>query len=79
MNTYENTTVGLAPAALHRETRFAVTLNGAPKMRLIQEALSRARTLRPQADSTARTEAHRSSLDIALQARKRANRDLSGF
>ena len=77
--TTHNTVVGVAPARLRKETRTAVIDNGAPKMRLIHEALSRARMLRPQADSTARTEAYRSSLDIALRARRRADRDLSGL
>jgi hypothetical protein len=75
----DNTIAGRTPADLPEETRTVVTSHGAPKLRLIQEALSRARTLRPQADSTARTEAHRSSLQIALHARQRASRELGDF
>ncbi len=50
--------------------------NGATKVKLIQEALSRARMRRPQADHT--PEAHRSARRVAMQAHQRANRELGG-
>jgi hypothetical protein len=50
--------------------------NGAPKMRLIQEALSRARMRRPQSDHT--PEAHRPARQIAMEARHRTACELGG-
>ena len=50
--------------------------NGATKVKLIQEALSRARMRRPQADHT--PEAHRSARRIAMEAHNRAARELGG-
>ncbi|GAA0416277.1 hypothetical protein FHR83_001072 [Actinoplanes campanulatus] len=47
--------------------------SGAPKMRLIQEALSRARMRRPQSDRA--PEAYRSARQITMDARSRASRD----
>ena len=59
----------------HRETEdVAVHMNGAPKVKLLQEALSRARMRRPQADRT--PEAYRPARQIAMQARDRAAREL---
>src|SRR3712207_7425951 len=52
-----------------------VTTNGAPKVKLIQEALSRARMLRPQAGNTARSEAPRSARTVAMQARQRRSEE----
>ena len=60
-----------------REKSAAVTLNGAPKMKLLQEALSRARMPRPQADRI--PEAHRSARRIAMEARHRAAREIGGL
>ena len=48
--------------------------NGEPKMRLIHEALSRARMRRPQSDRA--PEAFRSARQITMQARNRASREL---
>jgi hypothetical protein len=59
-----------------REKSAAVTLNGAPKMKLLQEALSRARMRRPQVDYT--PEAHRTARHVAMEARQRAARELGG-
>ena len=59
-----------------RETSAAVTLNGAPKMKLLQEAMSRARMRRPQVDYT--PEAHRTARHVVLEARHRAARELGG-
>ena len=71
------TTVGLVPATLPKETRtVAVNPNGATKVRLLHEALSRARMRRPQADYTARTEALRPARQVAMQARNRSAREL---
>jgi hypothetical protein len=50
--------------------------NGATKVKLIQEALSRARMRRPQADHT--PEAHRSARRVAMEARNRTARELGG-
>ena len=61
----------------YRETEnVAVNTNGATKVKLLQEALSRARMRRPQADHT--PEAHRPAREIAMQARRRAARELGG-
>jgi hypothetical protein len=54
-----------------------VNPNEAPKLKLIQEALSRARMRRPQAVHT--PEAHRSARQIAMHAQHRASRELGGF
>ncbi|GAB1642952.1 hypothetical protein KRMM14A1259_33750 [Krasilnikovia sp. MM14-A1259] len=64
-------------ATPYRKTS-TVTVNttGAPKMRLIQEALSRARMRRPQAY---RTEAHRPARQIATEARYRAAGELGSI
>lgn len=47
------------------------------KMRLIHEALSRARMPRPQSDRA--PEAYRSARRIAMEARHRAARELGGL
>ncbi|GAA2506666.1 hypothetical protein GCM10010435_16160 [Winogradskya consettensis] len=54
----------------------AMTPNGTPKVRLIQEALSRARMRRPQEIHT--PEAHRPARQIAMEARHRAANELGG-
>lgn len=59
-----------------RKQNSPMNPNGATKVKLIQEALSRARTRRPQADHT--PEAHRSARRVAMEARHRANRELGG-
>ena len=54
--------------------------NGVEKMQLIHEALSRARMRLPQAGrTTTRTEATRSARVIAVEARRRAARELGLF
>ena len=61
----------------YRETEtVAMSPNGAPKVKLLQEALSRARMRRPQADHN--PEAYRPARQIAMQARHRASRELGG-
>jgi hypothetical protein len=50
--------------------------NGATKVRILQEALSRARMRRPQSDRT--SEAYRPARRVALEARARASRELGG-
>jgi hypothetical protein len=61
----------------YRETEnVAVNPNGAPKVKLLQEALSRARMRRPQVDHT--PEAYRPARQIAMQARHRGARELGG-
>ena len=66
-------TVGVRPAPL-TEKRTAVNPNATSKVKLIHEALSRARMLRPQA-VTSSSEAHRPARQIAMQARSRAARE----
>ena len=61
----------------YRETEnVVVNMNGAPKVQLLQEALSRARMRRPQAGHN--PEAYRPARQIAMQARHRAAAELSG-
>ncbi|SDT76835.1 hypothetical protein SAMN04489716_7745 [Actinoplanes derwentensis] len=57
-----------------RKPSIEMTPNGAPKVRLIQEALSRARMRRPQSDRA--PEAFRSARRISMDARNRTSRDL---
>ncbi|GIF10759.1 hypothetical protein FHX34_101657 [Actinoplanes teichomyceticus] len=52
----------------------SVHTNGVTKVRLIQEALSRARMRRPQSDRA--PEAYRSARRIAMEGRKQAAREL---
>ena len=59
-----------------RKPSIDMSTNGANKMRLLHEALSRARMRRPQRDST--PEAHRPARQIAMQAHHRASRELGG-
>ena len=73
---YPSTTVGALPAPKTKETStVAVNPIGATKMRLIHEALSRARMRRPQADVITSSEAYRPARQIAMQARSRAARE----
>ena len=58
----------------NRKPRTEMTSNGDPKMRLIQEALSRARMPRPQRDRA--PEAYRSARRITMEARTRTSREL---
>jgi hypothetical protein len=60
----------------NRKQTFAMASNGDTKMRILQEALSRARTRRPQSDYT--PEAHRPARQIAIEARHTASRELGG-
>jgi hypothetical protein len=60
----------------HETETAAVHPNGAQKMKLFHEALSRARTRRPQDHHT--PEAHRNARALASQARLRAARELGG-
>lgn len=57
-----------------RKQNKAMNPNGAPKVKLIQEALSRARMRRPQAVLPS-SEAYRPARDIAMKARQRAARE----
>jgi hypothetical protein len=58
----------------HKPSTTSVHPNGAVKVRLIQEALSRARMRRPQSDRA--PEAYRSARQIAMEGRKQAAREL---
>ncbi len=64
------------PQPLIKKPETEMSLNGAPKVKLIQEALARARMRRPQADHT--PEAHRPARQVAMEARRRAARELGG-
>ena len=59
-----------------RKQSTVVNANGATKMKLIQEALSRARMRRPQSDRA--PEAYRSARQIAMEARRRTAREMGG-
>ncbi|MBB2946150.1 hypothetical protein FB565_005908 [Actinoplanes lutulentus] len=60
-----------------RKPSTKMTPNGSTKMRLIHEALSRARMRRPQSEVA--PEAYRSARRIAMEARNRAGRELGGL
>lgn len=60
----------------NRKPSIEMTANGATKMRLLQEALSRARMRRPQRDYQA--EAYRPARQVAMEAHHRASRELGG-
>ncbi|GAB3969745.1 MULTISPECIES: hypothetical protein [Plantactinospora] len=69
-----------AMAAVSKTITAMPIRDGATKMHLIHEALSRARMRLPQAGrSTTSTEATRSARTIALEARRRAARELGSF
>jgi hypothetical protein len=69
------TTVGLLPAPKPQEaSTAAVSTNGAMKVKLIHEALSRVRMRRPQAVLPS-SEAYRPARQIAMQALHRAARE----
>ena len=59
----------------YRKRSTEMRTNGT-KMRLLQEALSRARMPRPQSDYT--PEAHRPARQVAMEARHTASRELGG-
>ena len=69
---YPISTAGPVPAI--QNTDITAVPNGAPKVKLIQEALSRARMRRPQAVLPS-SEAYRPARQIAMQARRRAARE----
>lgn len=52
------------------------TMNGVTEMQLLNEALSRARMRRPQSVRQTKTEAPRSAREVAMEARRRAAREL---
>lgn len=69
--------VGGSPALRTQWKTETPVLNGVSKMQLIQEALSRARMRLPQAGRTSTsTEANRSARMVAVEARRRAAREL---
>jgi len=69
-------TIITIPDTDKRKPSIEMSKNGATKVRLLQEALSRARMRRPQSDYT--PEAHRPARQVAMQARHRAARELGG-
>jgi hypothetical protein len=60
----------------NRKPSIEMDPNGATKVNILQEALSRARMRRPQSDRT--SEAYRPARRVAMEARKRAARELGG-
>jgi hypothetical protein len=71
------TSAGAPPAETLEKNTAKKTLNGATKMELLNEALSRARMRRPQAGrSTTSSEATRSARTVAMEARRRAAREM---
>lgn len=68
---------GITPARTVEKKITMTTVNGASKMQLLNEALSRARMRRPQAGRiTTSSEAPRSARTVAMEARRRAAREL---
>lgn len=59
-----------------RKLSIEMNPNGATKVKLLHEALSRARMRRPQSDRT--SEAYRPARRVAMEARARASRELGG-
>jgi len=59
-----------------RKPSIDMSTNGSSKVRLIQEALSRARMRRPQSEVT--LEAHRPARQVAMEVRNRTARELGG-
>jgi hypothetical protein len=74
-----NTIAGTAPALPTEKSTPAVNPNGATKMQLLHEALSRARMRRPQAARTTSTEAFRSARRVAMEGRRQAAREQGTF
>jgi hypothetical protein len=70
------TSAGVAPARIAEKNTAMTTLNGATKMQLLHEALSRARMSWPQAGRTTSSEASRSARAVAMEARRRAAREM---
>jgi hypothetical protein len=68
------TVLPLPESDTRKPSTVTVHPNGAVKVRLIQEALSRARMRRPQSDHA--PEAYRSARRIAMEGRKQAAREL---
>jgi len=60
-------------------TNAMTSENGAIKMNLIQEALSRARMRLPQTGRKTRSEASRSARNIAMSARRESARQMGGW
>jgi hypothetical protein len=70
----------MQPARPAEKKTAMTTLNGASKMQLLNEALSRARMRRPQAGrNTTSSEANRSARTVAMEARRRAARELGAL
>ena len=69
-------TIITIPDTDKRKPSIEMSKNGATKVRLLQEALSRARMRRPQRDYT--PEAHRPARLVAMEAHHRASRELGG-
>jgi hypothetical protein len=70
---------GVVPARPAEKNTAMTTLNGASKMHLLNEALSRARMRWPQADRTTSSEAYRSARTVAMEARRRVARELGAL
>ncbi|GAB7050170.1 hypothetical protein JCM9534A_52960 [Catenuloplanes indicus JCM 9534] len=73
-----NVDAGYLPAMqLEMNPGITASLNGAGKMQLLHEALSRVRMRSPQS-AIRSTEAPRSARRVAMEARQRAARELRG-
>jgi hypothetical protein len=71
-----NSIIALPDTDTRKPSIEMTSSNGANKVRLLHEALSRARMRRPQRDYT--PEAHRPARLVAMQAHHRASRELGG-
>jgi hypothetical protein len=65
---------GIFPSTTNIGTLW--NLNGASKMHLLNEALSRARMRRPQSGESTTAEAPRSARTVAMAARRQNDREL---
>jgi hypothetical protein len=71
---------GKRPAATTRQNTETMNPNGARKMQLMKEALSKVRMRWPQSDDyVASTEATRSARQVAMEARREAARQLGSL
>jgi hypothetical protein len=76
---YPISTIAGYPPVPTTEKSTPVNPNGATKMQLLHEALSRARMRRPQAGHTTSSEAPRSARRVAMEGRRTAARELGVY
>ncbi len=75
---YPIDSAGILPVRPTQESTRIVNPNGASKMQLLHEALSRTRMRSPQVGTT-RTEAPRSARRVAMEGRRKAARELGVY